>query len=430
MVARGGRGGLGNPLRDVDPPGPAHAQKGEPGEERWLRLELRLIADIGLVGLPNAGKSTLLAALTAARPKIADYPFTTLEPNLGVMDLGDEDERRPTIADVPGLIEGASAGRPRPRVPAPRRADAGARPRRRRRLARPGVGLRGHPRRARGPRSGAAREADPRRLQQDRPAGRRRTAGRRSGRAASPVGIEVVGLSAATGEGSTRSAPRSPTSCPTPTSSRAARAGRGRRPPDRDPGDDFVVEREDGAFRVRGKRIERIAAQTNFEVEESAERFQRDLAGSASTTSCGGPASSPATPCDRAATELEWEAQPWEDGDRRRRRAPRPRRPLIGVPRGDLRPDPRRARRGRRGGARRARPRRGPRHPGRPAAPQARACRSRPRRPARDGRAGDRRQPGVRREPDRGRPAGAVVDRSTRSRPCWSEAPRAGRDVG
>ncbi len=281
MIARGGRGGLGNThFKTSTHQAPKHAQKGEPGEERWLRLELRLIADVGLVGLPNAGKSTILAATTAAVPKIADYPFTTLEPNLGVLDLGDEDERRPTIADVPGLIEGASAG-------------AGL-----------GHAFLRHVERTRvlvHVVDGASRDPawdydiireelrahDPALLDKpmlvafnkmDLPAAREAWPAFQAARVAE--GIDVVALAASTGEGldafRVRVAEMLPSldelaEPPEPAGVVVHRIDA--------MGDGFVVEHdEDGAFRVRGKRIERIAAQTNFDVEESAERFQRDLA--------------------------------------------------------------------------------------------------------------------------------------------------------
>jgi GTPase len=315
-VARGGRGGLGNVhFTTATHRAPKHAQKGEPGEERWLRLELRLIADVGLVGLPNAGKSTLLAALTAATPKIADYPFTTLEPNLGVLDLGLDDGRRPTIADVPGLIEGASLG-------------AGL-----------GHAFLRHVERTRvlvHVVDGSSRDPewdhqvirdelaahDPALLERpllvafnkiDLPAAAAAWPAFRAARERD--GLAVVAVAAARGDGLDElrvalaamlpavdelGLPPEPAGVVVHTI-----AGMD---------DGFSVELDpDGAFRVSGRRIERIAAQTDFENEESAERFQHDLArlGIETELRRRGVASGDTVRIGRV--ELEWDRQPWEN---------------------------------------------------------------------------------------------------------------------
>ena len=315
VVARGGRGGLGNThFKSSTHQAPKHAQKGEPGAEAGLRLELRLIADIGLVGLPNAGKSTLLAAVTAAQPKIAEYPFTTLEPNLGVMDLGEDDERRPTIADVPGLIEGASSG-------------AGL-----------GHAFLRHVERTRilvHVIDGSSRDAewdydvireelrahDPALLakpmlvafnKMDLPGARDAWPAFMRARAAEETG--VIAISAASGDGLAAFQVRIAELLPD--------AAELAEPPEpagvvvhriEAMSDGFSVELDtDGVLRVRGQRIERSAAQTNFDVEESAERFQRELARQGIDRELRRAGIAAGDLVRIGGVELEWEAQPWE----------------------------------------------------------------------------------------------------------------------
>jgi len=312
MVARGGRGGLGNThFATATHQAPKHAQKGEPGEERWVRLELRLIADVGLVGLPNAGKSTLLAAVTAARPKIADYPFTTLEPNLGVMEL--EDERRPTIADVPGLIEGASSG-------------AGLGHAFLRHVERTRVLVQVVDGSGRDPEwdydviREELRAHDPALLQKpmlvafnkvDLPSAAEAWPAFRASRARD--GVTAIPISAATGEGINRFQRALAELLPPaeelglPPEPAGIVVHRIDAAPDRV----FVSREPDGAFRVAGRRIERLAAQTDFEVEESAERFQRDLERSGADEELRRAGIQPGDTVRVGAVELEWEAEPW-----------------------------------------------------------------------------------------------------------------------
>ena len=319
MAARGGRGGLGNVhFATSTHQAPRHAQKGEPGEERWVRLELRIIADIGLVGLPNAGKSTLLAALTAATPKIADYPFTTLEPNLGVMDLSgeggiDADFRRPTLADLPGLIEGASAGAglghaflrhvERTRVIVHVVDGSGRDPGWDFQVIRDE--LRAHDPALLGkPTLVAFNKIDLPAAAEAWPAFRaaRKRDGLRTVAIAAATGAGIEAFRAAIAELLPSAAELSAPPEPADVVVHRLEAA-----PDRV----TVLRESEGVFRVVGRRIERIASQTNFEVEESAERFQRDLERLGADAALRRAGVQPGDTVRIGAVELDWEAEPW-----------------------------------------------------------------------------------------------------------------------
>ncbi len=272
LVAKGGRGGLGNQhfatsVRQA----PRYAEKGEPGERCTLRLELRLLADCGIVGVPNAGKSTLLSVVSAARPKIADYPFTTIEPQLGVVRVSDEESF--VLVDVPGLIEGAHEG-------------AGLGDRFLRHVERTRILLH----LLDGAKSleemlhdkatieGELRAWNPALLEKpmltcisklDLPEARARLAELRERFA------EVHGISAVTGEGVqdlVYTIARAIENAPAPAHAEpVARI-------DLVPRDAFSIERaRDGSFVVSGERVERLASMTNFDSDEALARFERAL---------------------------------------------------------------------------------------------------------------------------------------------------------
>ena len=272
LVARGGRGGRGNAAFATSTnQAPRIAERGEPGQERWLHLELKLIADVGIVGVPNAGKSTLLAAVSAARPKIADYPFTTLEPNLGVVAL--DEATSFVMADIPGLIEGASRGAglghtflrhiERTRLIVHLLDGASPNPLRDYETINEELALFDEKLAAK-PQLVVLNKIDLPQAQAIWPAVKEAIEAR---------GKPILSISALTGQGvremlgrvaeMLKALPRKEVALP------EAKVLRPREE------EAFTIVREDGAWRVRGAKVERLAAMTNWDLDEAVQRFHR-----------------------------------------------------------------------------------------------------------------------------------------------------------
>ena len=275
LVAKGGRGGRGNAaFATPTNQAPRIAENGEPGQERWLELELRLIADVGIVGVPNAGKSTLLAAVSAARPKIAGYPFTTLQPNLGVAEV---DQRALVLADIPGLIEGAHAGAglghaflrhvERTRVLIHLLDGLSLDPLSDRHRINEELSL-FDPQLGRKPQVVALNKIDLPEVRELWPEIKA---------ALKAEGVEAMAISAATGEGTRDLLRRVAVLLEETPPEPPAEVVPVLRPHERPEEAFHVLRQPDGSFRVEGERIERAAAMTPWGNVEAVDRFQRIL---------------------------------------------------------------------------------------------------------------------------------------------------------
>jgi GTPase len=268
IAARGGKGGRGNArFATATRRAPTFAEKGEPGEHRVLQLELRLLADVGLVGFPNAGKSTLISRISAARPKVADYPFTTLTPNLGVVSYDDESF---VVADIPGLVPGASKGK-------------GLGHRFLRHVSRAAVlvflvDTAAEDRDPVGDVEALRKEIDAFDPELSQRPGLVVTTKIDAGRDALPRILEIhrdsFAVSAVTGEGINDLVAKLAKEVAGARSTRPTATGYVRHVTREEP---VSVERENGGWRVKGRRPERAVATTNMDNDEAVARLQRTL---------------------------------------------------------------------------------------------------------------------------------------------------------